>query len=349
MYPGLLSENAIWATNTAGNPGAYLAVQNDGNLVVYNAAGTKALWASGTVQTVGVGEPHPSEGTKSIGFVGMGDPNSDGTATALSALSGSSTLCQRGNPTVIAFQNSYNSTNPSTPLDVDGDYGINTQNALQSVVGTGPVPQACTSFTTAPGATTYTAEQLVSLANAVIADTSICNASASSPNQNVLAFQSAYNQVYNASLSIDGEYGNQTAAAMSVVGTQNSLSGSIPAACSQFASLPGSATQGSATASASSAAGGSGGSGGAGGAGGSGGSFNFGPYVPWLIGAVAVAGGVGIMMYLGSHKEHMVASKHTPKHAHKKLLPARKTHRALPAHKSVRRLPRERTTTVVYK
>ncbi len=38
---------AIWSTNTNGNPGARLAFQTDGNLVVYSAAG-QALWNTGT-------------------------------------------------------------------------------------------------------------------------------------------------------------------------------------------------------------------------------------------------------------------------------------------------------------
>ncbi|MBT2502474.1 peptidoglycan DD-metalloendopeptidase family protein [Curtobacterium sp. ISL-83] len=44
----------VWATNTAGNPGAYAAVQTDGNLVVYTAA-KKPLWASHTSK-VGAGQ-----------------------------------------------------------------------------------------------------------------------------------------------------------------------------------------------------------------------------------------------------------------------------------------------------
>ncbi len=35
---------ALWASNTAGNPGARLAVQDDGNLVIYSISG-KVLWA----------------------------------------------------------------------------------------------------------------------------------------------------------------------------------------------------------------------------------------------------------------------------------------------------------------
>jgi murein DD-endopeptidase MepM/ murein hydrolase activator NlpD len=37
----------IWASKTGGNPGAYAAVQTDGNLVIYTAA-RKALWSSAT-------------------------------------------------------------------------------------------------------------------------------------------------------------------------------------------------------------------------------------------------------------------------------------------------------------
>lgn len=40
-------ETALWSSVTGGHPGAYLAVQNDGNLVVYE--GPKSLWSSGTV------------------------------------------------------------------------------------------------------------------------------------------------------------------------------------------------------------------------------------------------------------------------------------------------------------
>jgi hypothetical protein len=37
----------VWASNTANHSGAYLALQNDGNLVVYNTNRTP-LWASNT-------------------------------------------------------------------------------------------------------------------------------------------------------------------------------------------------------------------------------------------------------------------------------------------------------------
>jgi hypothetical protein len=48
-----------WASNTAGNPGAFLNVQDDGNIVVYRAGSTtetpdNALWSAGSndVQTI---------------------------------------------------------------------------------------------------------------------------------------------------------------------------------------------------------------------------------------------------------------------------------------------------------
>jgi Peptidase family M23 len=39
---------ALWATNTSGNPGAFFAIQADGNLVIYRSDGRQALWASNT-------------------------------------------------------------------------------------------------------------------------------------------------------------------------------------------------------------------------------------------------------------------------------------------------------------
>ncbi|MCU1294386.1 MAG: hypothetical protein JWP08_3236 [Bryobacterales bacterium] len=42
-------DRAIWATHTGGNPGAHLALQEDGNLVVYSKDGDP-LWNSGTAE-----------------------------------------------------------------------------------------------------------------------------------------------------------------------------------------------------------------------------------------------------------------------------------------------------------
>lgn len=39
---------AVWASNTAGHPGAYLVIQNDANMVVVSPNG-QSLWASGAV------------------------------------------------------------------------------------------------------------------------------------------------------------------------------------------------------------------------------------------------------------------------------------------------------------
>mgnify|MGYP005860680585 CR=1 FL=1 len=38
----------VWSSNTHNNDGAFLAIQNDGNVVVYNQNNTRALWATGT-------------------------------------------------------------------------------------------------------------------------------------------------------------------------------------------------------------------------------------------------------------------------------------------------------------
>jgi murein DD-endopeptidase len=43
-----VSGSAVWSSQTFGNPGAYTALQPDGNLVVYSADGRRALWSSRT-------------------------------------------------------------------------------------------------------------------------------------------------------------------------------------------------------------------------------------------------------------------------------------------------------------
>ncbi|MFB6808378.1 hypothetical protein [Streptomyces sp. NPDC056387] len=40
--------HAAWDAGVSGSQGAYLSVQNDGNVVIYDRSGTRALWASGT-------------------------------------------------------------------------------------------------------------------------------------------------------------------------------------------------------------------------------------------------------------------------------------------------------------
>ena len=44
------SADALWASNTAGNPGDYLSCQDDGNLVIYTSGGSP-IWATNTVQS----------------------------------------------------------------------------------------------------------------------------------------------------------------------------------------------------------------------------------------------------------------------------------------------------------
>lgn len=44
LYSG---QSALWASNTSGNPGAYLTAQSDGNVVIYSSNHT-ALWATNT-------------------------------------------------------------------------------------------------------------------------------------------------------------------------------------------------------------------------------------------------------------------------------------------------------------
>ena len=56
---------AAWASNTDGHPGAWCVVQDDGNVVVYDANGTHALWASNTVQDFISPVIHVDDGTSS--------------------------------------------------------------------------------------------------------------------------------------------------------------------------------------------------------------------------------------------------------------------------------------------
>jgi hypothetical protein len=45
---------AIWSAGTKGNPGAYLDIQDDGNVVIYTSA-RKALWSTNTARKLNVG------------------------------------------------------------------------------------------------------------------------------------------------------------------------------------------------------------------------------------------------------------------------------------------------------
>jgi len=46
IYDGS-AEKPLWSTNTSGHPGAFLAVQEDGNVVIY-AKRDKPIWATDT-------------------------------------------------------------------------------------------------------------------------------------------------------------------------------------------------------------------------------------------------------------------------------------------------------------
>jgi hypothetical protein len=41
---------AKWQSNTAGAAGAFLVVQDDGNVVIYPTGGGSAIWWTGTVE-----------------------------------------------------------------------------------------------------------------------------------------------------------------------------------------------------------------------------------------------------------------------------------------------------------
>jgi hypothetical protein len=45
-YPDM--HNTLACSNTAGHPGAFLAVQDDGNVVIYDAGGVLSLWETNT-------------------------------------------------------------------------------------------------------------------------------------------------------------------------------------------------------------------------------------------------------------------------------------------------------------
>jgi hypothetical protein len=76
---------------------------------------------------------------------GLGAPVDD-AALAISSYF-SSNPCSSGSIQVVTdFQNQYNATNPGSPLDVDGKYGVSTQAAVQATfdaAGAGVAPAAC--------------------------------------------------------------------------------------------------------------------------------------------------------------------------------------------------------------
>jgi hypothetical protein len=59
--PNGSGETAVWASGTAGHNGAFLVVQNDGNVVIYTPGGTP-VWATGTAMYCGDGFCDPTAG-----------------------------------------------------------------------------------------------------------------------------------------------------------------------------------------------------------------------------------------------------------------------------------------------
>lgn len=282
-------------------------------LIQANPQKPRQLLSSGqpTFRTLTVGEllalPQswfrvPNMDVRGVGAFGLGDVNSD--AAAVVALSPTD-LCAAGNAAVMQFQTDWNAANPTlTQLTVDGKYGPATQTALQGVLTAGAggtAPAVCTAY--ASGGTTYTQAQLVALANAVIADSSIC----SGVNANVSAFQTAYNSFTSSTLSVDGEYGPASFAAMNSVAAMAgvTLSGAIPAACPNFTpgsgtttppvttSPTGTTTITNTTTTATSSA------------------------VPWVVGGLAVVAGVGMFYYLSKHHRPTATAAHPSLPAHR--------------------------------
>jgi hypothetical protein len=298
----------VWNTDTQGNGRCFLIMQNDGNLVLYNASNV-ALWSSRGGRINGV--------PRGVGR-GLGDVNSD--AAAIVALD-PTTLCTPGNATIMAFQTDYTAADLGTALTVDGNYGSATQAALQQVLSAtggagGTAPAACPAFATGGG--TVTQAQVIAAANALIADSNLCMGGAQPPasNANVAAFQTAINGYQNSGLTVDGEYGPATFAALTGFAGMSgvTLSGTVPQACPNFTpGAPGTtATTGGGSTSTSSSSS---------------------TTTPILIGIVAIAAGVGAFYYLNQQKKGgasktAAASKTAPKIAPK----ATAAHPALPAH-----------------
>ena len=170
----------------------------------------------------------------------------DDDINAILALSATALCDGTGQTAITQFQNDYNATGTSTPLTVTGVYDAPTAGALQAQINldssgysftSTTAPAACAAAPSTGTTTTGTASAaIIAAANAVIADSTICNGT---PNSNVSAFQTAYNAAYGASLTVDGKYGTATAAAMASVSQDATaagtpLTGTLPAACSIY-------------------------------------------------------------------------------------------------------------------
>jgi hypothetical protein len=78
------SGTAAWASNTAGNSGSWLNVQDDGNVVIYRTNGT-AAWDTNTVQPPCTTPPPPPPPPPPTPTPRTGDANCDGTVNPVDA------------------------------------------------------------------------------------------------------------------------------------------------------------------------------------------------------------------------------------------------------------------------
>jgi hypothetical protein len=61
-FPGDSAVDTVWATNTFGNPGSYMAVQSDGNLVVYTSNGIPIWDYNNPAQSTSCGRLNANQG-----------------------------------------------------------------------------------------------------------------------------------------------------------------------------------------------------------------------------------------------------------------------------------------------
>ena len=259
---------------------------------IWRITGVGTAWSDDMRKGVGTSLPEDIRKRLGIGAFGLGDVNSD--AAAVLALDGMTPGLAVPSITVLNFQKSYNigvaaSQFNGPALQEDGEYGAKSSTAMSEVQGSVAVPAGLTSFSAESQA------DLVRWANAIAADGSVCNGQ---PNDNVLAFQDTNNHLGMPTLASDGIYGKNTDGAMIALKNAGSIT-SLPSCSGSFGAV--------APPSGGPAGGGSGSGGGSGGSG-SGittiNNTNAAPssMVPWLIGGLAIAGGIGAFMYLNKHK-----------------------------------------------
>jgi len=129
-------------------------------------------------------------------------------------------------PQVKTFQSLYNSNGPQMPLNPDGIYGPKTQAALQSVVGSAPVPAHILPVTVMAAPPAIPAAKPVAGFDVTGAATILANMAATqsgsrfpkTSDKRVSTFQAAYNTTPGVlHLAVDGKYGPGTQAALQSV------------------------------------------------------------------------------------------------------------------------------------